>query len=64
MVACKPDTVERLLGVASGSSRVYVPASVNDDPCFRVCFGAYATSKEGGAADLPGSSREGENRRG
>jgi septal ring-binding cell division protein DamX len=59
MVACKPETVDRLLGVASGSTRVYVlPASVNDDPCFRVCFGAYATSKEAAAAaDLPKALR-------
>jgi septal ring-binding cell division protein DamX len=59
MVACKPETVDRLLGAASGSAQVYVlPASVNDDPCFRVCFGAYATSKEAAAAaDLPKALR-------
>jgi hypothetical protein len=59
MVACKPETVDRLLDVASGSSKVYVlPASLNDDPCFRVCFGTYATSKEAAAAaDLPTSLR-------
>jgi septal ring-binding cell division protein DamX len=59
MVACKPETVDRLLDTASGSSKVYVlPASLNDDPCFRVCFGDYATSKEAAAAaDLPASLR-------
>jgi septal ring-binding cell division protein DamX len=55
MVACKPQTVGRLLDSASGSSKIYIlPASLNDDPCFRVCFGTYATSKEAAAAaDLP-----------
>jgi septal ring-binding cell division protein DamX len=59
MVACKPGTVDRLLDTASGSSKVYVlPASLNEDPCFRVCFGDYATSKEAAAAaDLPASLR-------
>jgi septal ring-binding cell division protein DamX len=59
MVACKPETVDRLLDAASGSTKVYVlPASLNDDPCFRVCFGDYATSKEAAAAaDLPTSLR-------
>ena len=59
MVACKPETVDRLLDAASGSSKVYVlPASLNDDPCFRVCFGDYATSKEAAAAaDLPAPLR-------
>jgi septal ring-binding cell division protein DamX len=59
MVACKPETVDRLLDAASGSHQIYVlPASLNDDPCFRVCFGDYATSKEAAAAaDLPATLR-------
>jgi septal ring-binding cell division protein DamX len=59
MVACKTETVDRLLDAASGSSKLYVlPASINDEPCFRVCFGAYATSKEAAAAaDLPTTLR-------
>jgi septal ring-binding cell division protein DamX len=59
LVACKPETVDRLLGNARGSSGLYVlPAHVNDNACFRVCFGAYATSKEAAAAsDLPKALR-------
>ena len=49
----------RMLGMAHGSSALYVlPVRVKDDPCFRVCFGAYATSKEAAlAADLPRALR-------
>jgi len=59
VVACRPETVDRLLGTASGSTKVYVlPARVNDEACFRVCFGTYATSKEAAiAADLPKALR-------
>ncbi len=59
IVACKPQTVDRLLDAARGSNGIYVlPASVNDDACFRVCFGTYATSKEAAAAaDLPKALR-------
>ena len=59
IVACKPQTVDRLLAAASGSTGVYVlPASVNDDACFRVCFGTYATAKDAAAAaDLPKALR-------
>lgn len=59
IVACKPETVDRLLGAAAGTSKIYVlPASVNDDACFRVCFGDYPTSKEAAAAaDLPKALR-------
>lgn len=55
LVACKPETVDRMLDLARGSSSLYVlPIQVKDDACFRVCFGAYATSKEAAsAADLP-----------
>lgn len=59
VVACKPETVERLLTAAQGSTNLYVlPATVHDEACFRVCFGAYATSKDAAtAADLPASLR-------
>ena len=59
LVACKPETVERVLGLAHDASALYVlPAHVNDDACFRVCFGSYATSKEAAlAADLPQALR-------
>ena len=59
LVACKPETVDRLLGIAHGSSALYVlPAQVKNDPCFRVCFGAYATSKQAAVAtDLPKALR-------
>jgi len=59
IVACKPETVDRLLRAARGSTKIYVlPARVHDEACFRVCFGAYATSKEAAiAADLPKALR-------
>ena len=59
LVACKPATVDRLLAAAGGSRGVYVlPAQVNDDACFRVCFGSYASPKEAAAAiDLPKALR-------
>jgi septal ring-binding cell division protein DamX len=59
LVACKAETVERLLAVAQGASKLYVlPARVKDEACFRVCFGDYATPKEAAAAaDLPAALR-------
>lgn len=59
LVACKPETVDRILGMAKGSSALYVlPVRVKDDACFRLCFGAYQTSKEAAqAADLPRALR-------
>jgi len=59
LVACKPETVDRLLGNAGGSGGLYVlPVQVKDDACFRVCFGTYATSKEAASAsDLPKALR-------
>jgi septal ring-binding cell division protein DamX len=59
LVACKPETVDRILELAHGASSLYVlPVQVKDDACFRVCFGAYATSKQAAAApDLPKALR-------
>jgi hypothetical protein len=59
LVACKPETVGRILDRGHGSTSLYVlPVQVKDDACFRVCFGAYATSKEAAAAvDLPKALR-------
>ena len=59
LVACKADTVDRLLGRSGGSTKVFVlPARVHDDPCFRVCYGTYATATAAAAAaDLPKSLR-------
>ena len=59
LVACKPETVDRMLGLAGGSRSLYVlPIQVKDEACFRVCFGAYASSKEAAsAADLPKALR-------
>ena len=59
VVACKPETVDRLLSAAHESTKLYVlPAQVRDEACFRVCFGAYATSREAAAAaDLPKALR-------
>ena len=59
LVACKPETVDRMLGLGHGSSTLYVlPAQVRDEACFRVCFGTYATSKQAAlASDLPKALR-------
>jgi septal ring-binding cell division protein DamX len=59
LVACKPETVDRLLVNAGGAAGLYVlPAQVRDEPCFRVCFGTYATPKEAAvASDLPKALR-------
>jgi septal ring-binding cell division protein DamX len=55
VVACKPETVDRLLAAGGSSAKLYVlPAKVKDESCFRVCFGSYASTKEAAAAaDLP-----------
>ena len=59
LVACRPETVEHVLGSGGASPNLYVlPARVKDDSCFRVCFGSYATQKDAAAAsDLPKSLR-------
>jgi hypothetical protein len=59
LVACKAETVDRLLAAAPGTSKLYVlPARVKDEACFRVCFSDYATPKEAAAAaDLPAALR-------
>jgi len=59
LVACKPETVDRLLAASGGSAKLYVlPAQVKDDPCFRVCYGSYPTAKDAAAAsDLPKTLR-------
>ena len=59
IVACKPETVDRMLGLARGSNSLYVlPVEVNSGACFRVCFGAYQTSKQAAlASDLPKALR-------
>jgi septal ring-binding cell division protein DamX len=59
LVACKPETVDRLLGRGGGSTKVFVlPARVHDDPCFRVCYGEYKTAADAAAAaDLPKALR-------
>jgi len=59
LVACKPATVDRLLSASAGSTKLYIlPAQVKDDPCFRVCYGDYATAKDAAAAaDLPKALR-------
>jgi septal ring-binding cell division protein DamX len=59
LVACKTETVERLLGASGGSPKLYVlPAQVKDDACFRLCFGSYPTAKDAAAAaDLPKALR-------
>ncbi len=59
LLACRPETVDRMLSSGAGSSKLYVlPARHNDDACFRVCFGTYQTPKDASAAaDLPSGLR-------
>ncbi len=59
LVACKLETVDRILGMAQGSSSLYVlPVQVKNDACFRLCYGAYQTQKDAArAADLPRALR-------
>lgn len=58
LVACKTETVARLLDSAHDSAKVYVlPAQVRDEACFRVCYGTYGTAKDASAADVPKSLR-------
>jgi septal ring-binding cell division protein DamX len=59
LVACKPETVERVLGLAHGASGLYIlPVQVKDDACFRVCYGTYATPEGAArASDLPKALR-------
>jgi septal ring-binding cell division protein DamX len=59
LVACRPETVERVLVQGGASPNLYVlPAQVKDDSCFRVCFGSYATQKDAATAgDLPKALR-------
>jgi septal ring-binding cell division protein DamX len=59
LVACRAETVDRLLDTATESTKLYVlPATVHDDSCFRVCFGTYATAQQAAAAaDLPATLR-------
>jgi len=59
VVACRTETVDRLLAAGAGSTKLYViPARVRDDACFRVCFGTYASAKDAVAAsDMPAGLR-------
>jgi septal ring-binding cell division protein DamX len=58
-VACKAETVERLVAASGGADDLYVlPAEVKGASCFRLCWGSYATSDEAArAADLPAALR-------
>jgi septal ring-binding cell division protein DamX len=55
LVGCKPGTVDRLVSLSGGASKLYVlPAEVHGASCFRVCWGSYASAAEASAArDLP-----------
>ena len=59
VVACKPETVDRLVRQSRGASKLYVlPAEVHGAPCFRVCWGSYASASEAASAkDLPAPLR-------
>ena len=62
VVACKPETVERLIATAPDADGLYVlPAQVKGQGCYRVCWGAYMTADDAAkAADLPAALRSGE----
>jgi hypothetical protein len=55
LVACRAETVERIIAGSKGASKLYVlPAEVKGDACFRVCWGTYRSQKDAAAAaDLP-----------
>jgi len=59
LLACKTDTVERLLGSEPEAAKLFVlPAEFRGESCFRVCFGSYASAKEAAAAaDRPATLR-------
>ena len=59
VVACKPETVDRLVRKSGGASKLYVlPADVHGAACFRVCWGSYASASEAASAkDLPAPLR-------
>jgi hypothetical protein len=59
VVACRPETVDRLVAAARGASQLYVlPAEMNGASCFRVCWGSYGNAKDAAAAaDLPKALR-------
>lgn len=54
-VACKAETVERLVASSGGSDELYVlPAEVKGAACYRVCWGSYASADEAARTeDLP-----------
>lgn len=60
-VACKRETADRLVERASGSLRLYVlPATLKEQECFRLCWGAYRSRDEAqNAQDLPAGLRAG-----
>jgi septal ring-binding cell division protein DamX len=62
VVACKPETVDRLIAAAHGAKSLYVlPAQVKGQACFRVCWGSYGTQDDAArAADLPAALRSAE----
>jgi hypothetical protein len=55
LVACRAETVDRVLAASKGAAKLYIlPAEVRGDACFRICWGAYKTAKDAAAArDLP-----------
>jgi septal ring-binding cell division protein DamX len=55
LVACRTETVERVITSSRGASQLYVlPAEVKGEACFRVCWGTYRSQKDAtAAADLP-----------
>jgi septal ring-binding cell division protein DamX len=59
LVACRAETVERVIAGSRGASKLYVlPAEVKGEACFRICWGMYPSQKDAAAAaDLPRALR-------
>ena len=57
LLACKIETVERLLDRQPQAAELFVvPVEFRGESCFRVCWGAYASAKDAAAAaDRPAS---------
>jgi hypothetical protein len=59
LVACKPEGVDRVLANARVARPLPAPRAREEDACFRVCYGTYATSG-GAAVNLPRRSQQGQ----
>lgn len=56
---CEPDNVQRWLAQAASDPRLYLlPAMLGGQPCFRLCYGHYASREQALQADVPARLRE------